>query len=65
MLVLARKQGEVIFVGAEIAIRVVKLKSGTVKIGIDAPMEMKVLRGELIDGSRSQDDVDFHFSDCD
>lgn len=47
MLVLTRKQGEVIHVGEGIAIKVIKTGKGTVKIGIEAPAEVKVLRGEL------------------
>ena len=47
MLVLTRKQGEVIHVGDGIAIKVIKTGKGTVKIGIDAPAHVKVLRGEL------------------
>lgn len=47
MLVLTRKPGEVIHVGDGIAIKVIKTGKGTVKIGIEAPADVKVLRGEL------------------
>jgi carbon storage regulator len=47
MLVLTRKQGEVIHIGEGIAIKVIKTGKGTVKIGIEAPATVKVLRGEL------------------
>ena len=47
MLVLTRKQGEVIHIGEGIAIKVIKTGKGTVKIGIEAPADVKVLRGEL------------------
>ena len=47
MLVLTRKQGEVIHIGEGIAIKVIKTGKGTVKIGIEAPSNVKVLRGEL------------------
>lgn len=47
MLVLTRKQGELIQVGDGITIKVIKTGKGTVKIGIEAPSHVKVLRGEL------------------
>ncbi|MGC1275592.1 MAG: carbon storage regulator [Planctomycetaceae bacterium] len=47
MLVLTRKQGEVIQVGDGITVKVIKTGKGTVKIGIEAPAHVKVLRGEL------------------
>ena len=47
MLVLTRKQGELIQVGDGITIKVIKTGKGTVKIGIEAPGHVKVLRGEL------------------
>ena len=47
MLVLTRKQGETIRVADDITIKVIKTGKGTVKIGIDAPGHVKVLRGEL------------------
>jgi carbon storage regulator len=47
MLVLTRKQGEVIHVGDGITVKVIKTGKGTVKIGIEAPAHVKVLRGEL------------------
>lgn len=47
MLVLTRKQGEQIQVGEGITVKVIKTGKGTVKIGIEAPAHVKVLRGEL------------------
>jgi len=47
MLVLTRKQGEAIQVGDGITVKVIKTGKGTVKIGIEAPADVKVLRGEL------------------
>ena len=47
MLVLTRKVGERILIGENIAITVVKLTSGGVRIGIDAPPELAVVREEL------------------
>ena len=47
MLVLSRKVGERIWIGDEIAITVVRLTSGGVRIGIEAPNELTVVREEL------------------
>ena len=47
MLVLSRKVGERILIGDKIAVTVVKLGHGGVRIGIEAPEEMAVVREEL------------------
>ena len=47
MLVLTRKQNEEIQIGDEIVIKVITTAKGKVKIGIEAPAEVRVLRGEL------------------
>lgn len=49
MLVLSRKVGERILIGDEIAITVVRIGQGGVRIGIDAPSNMVVVREELAD----------------
>lgn len=48
MLVVARKQHEFIQIGEDIIIKIIKTARGSVKIGIDAPGGLRVLRGELI-----------------
>jgi carbon storage regulator len=45
MLVLTRKEGEKIFIGENIVITVVR--GSGVKIGIDAPKEVSIVRSEL------------------
>ena len=47
MLVLSRKIGEKILIGDDIAITVVRITGGGVRIGIDAPAELPVIREEL------------------
>ncbi|MCY2964768.1 MAG: carbon storage regulator [Planctomycetota bacterium] len=47
MLVLARKLTEVIHIGDDIVIKVLQIHNGVVRIGIDAPDSIRVLRGEL------------------
>ena len=48
MLVLSRKVGESIFINESIRVTVVQAKNGRIRLGIDAPPEVKVLREELI-----------------
>jgi len=47
MLILTRKPGEAIAVGDGIKIRVLDIKGGQVKLGIEAPNEVAVHREEI------------------
>jgi carbon storage regulator CsrA len=47
MLVLTRKHQETIRIGDHITITVLKTKGKTVRLGIEAPVEVPVIRGEL------------------
>lgn len=47
MLVLTRKRGETIRIGEHVVIKVIHLGKGAVKLGIEAPAHVRVLRGEL------------------
>ncbi|TWT55088.1 hypothetical protein Pla22_27420 [Rubripirellula amarantea] len=47
MLVLTRKADEQILIGDNIKITLVRIKGGQVRIGIEAPREVRVIRGEL------------------
>lgn len=47
MLVLTRKNQEVIRIGENVTITVLKIKGNAVQIGIDAPNNIRVVRGEL------------------
>jgi carbon storage regulator len=49
MLVLSRKVGERILIGDNISITVVRITGGGVRIGVEAPAEMPVIRQELKD----------------
>jgi carbon storage regulator CsrA len=48
MLVLTRKLNEQIKIGADITITIVRMKGNTVRIGIDAPKNVRVSRSELL-----------------
>lgn len=47
MLVLTRKQGEKIRIGDDVVITVVRTKGKAVRLGIQAPSHVPVLRGEI------------------
>lgn len=47
MLVLTRKRAEVIRIGDNVIVKVIRTGKSTVKIGIEAPAHVPVLRGEL------------------
>jgi len=47
MLVLARKENERIRISTDIVITVAKIKGGKVRLGIEAPRHIKVVRDEL------------------
>ena len=47
MLILSRKQDQSILIGDDIKITIVEFKNNTVKIGIDAPRDVTILREEL------------------
>ncbi len=48
MLVLTRKKGESITIGENIQIQVLSVKGGQVRIGVDAPREIRVDREERV-----------------
>lgn len=47
MLVLSRKIGERIHVGSDITIEVRRVAGNRVTLAVDAPRDMRILRGEL------------------
>ena len=47
MLVLTRNEGERILIGPDIVMTVVRIGQGRVRLGIDAPENVLVLRSEL------------------
>ncbi|MCE2805073.1 MAG: carbon storage regulator [Gemmataceae bacterium] len=55
MLVLSRKVGEKILVGNNIVLTVVEVNGNRVRLGIEAPRDMAVVRGELVGKGRDLD----------
>ena len=48
MLVLSRYPMESVLIGEDIEVRVLRVSAGFVRIGITAPREVSILRGELL-----------------
>lgn len=47
MLIITRKKGESLMIGDDIEIIISKIDDGSVKIGINAPRDVEILRKEL------------------
>ena len=47
MLIITRKKGESLMIGDNIEITITKIIDGSVKIGINAPKDVNILRKEL------------------
>lgn len=52
MLVLNRKNGEEIRIGKDIVLKIISASDGNVKLGIEAPQQIAILRGELFENVR-------------
>jgi carbon storage regulator len=56
MLVLSRKSGERILIGDNVAVTIVRIGPNTVRLGIDAPRDMNIVREELcVDVAKEQE----------
>lgn len=49
MLILTRKLNEEIKIGSGITVKIISISDNTVKIGIDAPQNIQIVRTELYD----------------
>ena len=49
MLVLSRKPSESILIGSDVRITILKVERSHVRIGIEAPGEVTILRAELVE----------------
>jgi carbon storage regulator len=55
MLVLSRKPGERILIGDDVAVTIVRIGPNTVRLGIDAPRDMNIVREELCQRDQGHD----------
>jgi carbon storage regulator len=54
MLVLGRKPGEYVVIDDKVIVKVVKSDEGHLRLAIDAPREVKIVRGELYEAERNK-----------
>ena len=57
MLVITRKEGESLLIGDDIEITVSKASDGSVKLAINAPKEMTILRKELYSAIKEENRI--------
>jgi carbon storage regulator len=56
MLVLTRKLGEVIRVGDAVTVRVLEVKGNQVRLGVEAPTEIRIYREEVYRAIRKENE---------
>ncbi len=54
MLILTRRSNERIHIGDDVVLVVLSIENNRVKLGIDAPSEVAILREEIVGDSRSK-----------
>ena len=54
MLIITRIKGESLMIGDDIEITISKIEDGSVKIGIQAPKEVSILRKELLEEVKNE-----------
>ncbi|MCG8606494.1 carbon storage regulator CsrA [bacterium] len=54
MLVLTRKLGETIVIGDDIVIKVVDIHGKQIRLGIEAPTEISIFRGEIYERIKNE-----------
>jgi carbon storage regulator len=52
MLVLGRKPGEYIVINEKIIVKVIRSEEGHLRLAIDAPQDIPIVRGELLEESK-------------
>ena len=63
MLILNRKIDEAIVINENITIRILDVVDGKVKIGIDAPREINILRQEVYDAVKAENQASINNND--
>lgn len=57
MLVLSRKVGEKIFIGENISVTIVRVAQGVVRLGVEAPTHLPIVREEIRNVETASDTV--------
>ncbi len=61
MLILSRKEQESIVINENITIKILSIEKGVIKLGIDAPSDISILRSELTEAViNSNKEASFH-----
>ncbi len=63
MLVLSRKPGEKILIGEKVQITIVRIGPNTVRLGIDAPRDMNIVREELCAGESTHSEIEIEIDE--
>lgn len=53
MLILTRRPKQTLTIGSDIIVTVMEIRGGQVRIGVSAPEDVRVLRGEILDKPRA------------
>ncbi len=53
MLVLTRRLNQTLTIGTDITVSVVEIRGSQVRIGVSAPDDVSILRGEVLEKSRA------------
>ena len=56
MLVLTRKAGESIVIGSEIRVTILEIQGRQIRLGIEAPSEISIHRGEVYERIREENE---------
>ena len=54
MLVMGRKPGEYVMIGDNIKVKVVRSEDGDLRLAIDAPKNIRIMRGELYEKANNE-----------
>ena len=54
MLVIGRKPGEYVIINNNIMVKVVKSEDGDLRLAIDAPRDIRIVRGEIYEKENSK-----------
>ena len=58
MLILTRGEGQIITIGDNIRVTIVEVRGDKVRVGIDAPRDLQVMRAELLERTQEDDGND-------
>jgi carbon storage regulator len=65
MLVLSRKNRETVVIDGRITVKILQIKGNTIRLGIEAPPEMSIRRGELLEITTLEFEAPVEALDCD